>query len=263
MLTVAPAGEWGQMAEAHSPLEQFELHSWLDIPVGGLNLAFTKSSFMMLLIVALITIFLVAGVRGRALVPTRWQSMAELVYEFIGGMLTDIVGREGRKYMPFVFSLFMFVLFANLLGMIPYAFTVTSHIVVTFTMAMVVFVGVTLIGFIKNGVGFLRFFAPSGVPLLVMPLLVPIEIISYFVRPISLSVRLFANMMAGHTMLKVFGGFVPKLIGIGIFGTIGAGVPLLFMIVFTGFEIGVAIIQAYIFTILSCLYLNDALHPHH
>jgi len=251
------------MAEGHSPLEQFNIKPLIDFGVGDLNLSFTNSSLAMVAIVVLVTLFLVGGMRGRALIPTRWQSLAELIYEFIGGMLTDIVGREGRKYLPFVFSLFMFVLFANLLGMIPYSFTVTSHIIVTFTMAIVIFVGVTVIGFAKNGVGFLKFFAPSGVPLLVMPLLVPIEIISYFVRPISLSVRLFANMMAGHTMLKVFGGFVPQLIGVGFFGVVGAAIPFAFMVVFTGFEIGVAIIQAYIFTILSCLYLNDALHPHH
>lgn len=251
------------MAEAHNPLEQFEIKYWIDIPVGNLNLGFSNSSLWMLITVLLSTALIVFSMRGRGLVPTRWQSIAELLYEFIGGMLNDVVGKGGRPFFPFVFSLFIFVMFANLLGMIPLSFTVTSHIIVTFSLAIVIFVGVTVIGFAKNGIGFLRFFAPSGVPLLVMPLLVPIEIISYFVRPVSLSVRLFANMMAGHTMLKVFGGFVPKLIGVGIFGAIGATIPFAFMVVFTGFEIGVAIIQAYIFTILTCLYLNDALHPHH
>ncbi|MGH6932131.1 MAG: F0F1 ATP synthase subunit A [Dongiaceae bacterium] len=251
------------MAEAHSPLEQFEIKNIVDIPVGHLNLGFSNSSLWMVITTVLATAMIVLSMRGRGLVPTRWQSVAELLYEFVGGMLNDVVGKSGRPFFPFVFSLFMFVLFANLLGMVPLSFTVTSHIIVTFSLAIVIFIGVTIIGFIKNGVGFLRFFAPSGVPILVMPLLIPIEIISYFVRPVSLSVRLFANMMAGHTMLKVFGGFVPKLIGVGVLGAIGATVPLAFMVVFTGFEIGVAIIQAYIFTILTCLYLNDALHPHH
>jgi F-type H+-transporting ATPase subunit a len=244
-------------AESHSPLEQFRIHRLFEIHLGSLDLSITNSSIAMVVIVLLVTAFFVGAMRRPSLVPTRWQSMAEVTYEFIAGMLRDIVGSEGRKYFPFIFSLFVFVLFANLLGMIPLTFTVTSHIIVTFTLALLIFIGVTLIGFIKNGVGFLRFFAPAGVPWWVMPLLVPIEIISYFVRPISLSVRLFANMMAGHTMLKVFGGFV---IGLGI---IGGWAPLAFMVVFTGFEIGIAIIQAYIFTVLSCLYLNDALHPHH
>jgi F-type H+-transporting ATPase subunit a len=251
------------MAEAHSPLQQFEIKHWIDIPVGNLNLGFSNSAFWMLMTVVLSTLLIVVSMRGRGLVPTRWQSVAELFYEFIGNMLNDVVGKSGRPFFPFVFSLFIFVMFANLLGMIPYSFTVTSHIIVTFSLAIVIFTGVTVIGFVKNGLGFLKFFAPSGVPWWIMPMLVPIEIISYFVRPVSLSVRLFANMMAGHTMLKVFGGFVPKLIGAGILGAIGATIPLAFMVVFTGFEIGVAIIQAYIFTILTCLYLNDAMHPHH
>src|SRR5262245_47276177 len=244
-------------AEAHSPLEQFRIHRLFEIHIGSVDLSITNSTLAMVAIVGLVTIFLVGGMRQGSLVPTRWQSMAELVYEFIAGMLRDNVGNEGRKYFPFIFSLFVFVLFANLLGMIPLTFTVTSHIIVTFTMAIIIFIGVTVIGFAKNGISFLKFFAPEGPPWWVMPILVPIEIISYFVRPISLSVRLFANMMAGHTMLKVFGGFV---IGLGI---IGGWAPLAFMVVFTGFEIGIAIIQAYIFAVLSCLYLNDALHPHH
>ncbi len=245
------------MAEAHSPLAQFEVHPLIPIKIGSLDLSFTNSAAFMVLIVVAITAFLTLSTRGRTLVPTRWQSLAELLYEFIAGMLRDTVGNEGRKYFPLIFSLFMFVLFANLMGMIPYAFTVTSHIIVTFAMAIAIFVGVTIIGFVRNGIGFLRFFAPAGAPLWVMPLLIPIEVISYFVRPISLSVRLFANMMAGHTMLKVFAGFV---VGLGI---LGGWAPLAFMVVFTGFEVGIAVIQAYIFTILSVLYLNDALHPHH
>jgi F-type H+-transporting ATPase subunit a len=167
------------------------------------------------------------------------------------------VGSAGQKYFPFVFTLFMFVLFLNLLGMMPYSFTVTSHIIVTFAMAAFIFLAVTVIGFIKHGAGFLGFFVPKGVPIVLLPLLVVIEVISYLTRPVSLSVRLFANMMAGHTMLKVFGGFVVAL------GFIGGWAPLAFMVAFTGLEILVAFLQAYVFAILTCIYLNDALHMHH
>jgi F-type H+-transporting ATPase subunit a len=171
-------------------------------------------------------------------------------------MLRDSAGKEGMRFFPFVFSIFMFVLFCNVLGLFPFSFTVTGQIIVTFALAAVVFIGVTIIGFVRNGLGFLHLFCPAGVPIFVMPLLIPIEIISYFVRPVSLSVRLFLNMMVGHTMLKVFAGFVVLL---GIFGI----APLIFIVIFIGFELFVAVLQAYIFAVLSCLYLNDALHPHH
>jgi F-type H+-transporting ATPase subunit a len=191
------------------------------------------------------------------LVPGRLQSVGELAYEFISGMMRDILGNSGRAYFPFVFTLFMFVLAANMLGMVPYSFTVTSHIIVTFALAATVFVGATVIGFIKNGPGYLRLFVPSGVPILLLPLLVVIEVISYFTRPISLSVRLFANMMAGHTMLKVFAGFV---VGMGV---LGGWAPLAMMVALTGLEILVAFLQAYVFAVLTCIYLNDALNMHH
>jgi F-type H+-transporting ATPase subunit a len=195
--------------------------------------------------------------RGGSLVPTRLQSMAELSYEFIANMIRDNVGRAGMKYFPFIFSLFLFILFGNLLGMIPYAFTFTSHIIVTFTMAFVVFLGVTVIGFVRHGVGFLKLFVPSGVPIFLLPLMVVIEVLSYLTRPISLSVRLFANMMAGHTMLKVFGGFVVAL------GILAGWAPLAFIVALTGLEVGIAFLQAYVFTILTCIYLNDAVNMHH
>ena len=194
---------------------------------------------------------------GRALVPGRLQSVAELAYEFVANMVRENVGSAGQRYFPFIFTLFMFVLASNMLGMVPYSFTVTSHIVVTFALATVVFLGVTVIGFAKHGAGFLKFFVPSGVPVALLPLLVVIEVISYLTRPVSLSVRLFANMMAGHTMLKVFAGFV---IGLGV---IGGWAPLAFMVAFTGLELLVAFLQAYVFAILTCIYLNDALHMHH
>ncbi len=243
--------------DQHSPLAQFEIKPLVDIHIGGLDVSFTNSSAWMIVVITLSTLLFTLSMRGRAVVPGRWQSVTELCYQFVANMIRDNVGSEGRQYFPFIFTLFVFILFANILGMLPYSFTVTSHIIVTFALALVVFVGVTIIGFVKNGARFLRLFVPSGVPMALLPMLVPIEIISYFVRPISLSVRLFANMMAGHTMLKVFGGFVFAL-GIWL-----GWAPLLFLVALTGLEVGIAFLQAYVFTILTCLYLHDALHPGH
>ena len=245
------------MAEAHSPLEQFEIKRLVTLRLGDLDVSFTNSSLFMVVILVAVTLLMTVPLRSRALVPGRWQSVAEMSYEFVANMLLNITGAEGRKYVPFIFTLFMFVLFANVIGMIPGTFTVTSHIIVTFAMAIVIFIGVTIIGLLKNGLKFFGLFAPHGVPWWLLVFLVPIELLSYFVRPVSLSLRLFANMMAGHTMLKVVAGFVISL------GVIGGWAPLAFMVVFTGFEIFVALLQAYIFTVLSCLYLNDALHPVH
>ena len=239
----------------HSPLEQFTIKPLAPIEIGGYDVSFTNSSLFMVFTIILATVFLAGGMRRRAMVPGRWQSMAELSYEFIANMVRDNVGSEGRRFFPFVFTLFMFILFGNMLGMLPYGFTFTSHIIVTFTLAMVVFVGVTVLGFVKHGIGFLKFFAPSGVPIFIMPLLIPIEIISYLSRPISLSVRLFANMLAGHTLLKVFGGFV---IALGVAGV----VPFAFLVALMGLELLIAFLQAYVFAILTCLYINDALHLH-
>jgi F-type H+-transporting ATPase subunit a len=243
--------------EGHSPLEQFAIDRLIHIPIGGLDASFTNSSLFMVIAIALITLFLTLAMRQSALVPGRWQSMAELSYEFIGKMIRDNVGQEGRQYFPFIFSLFMFILFCNLLGMVPYSFTVTSHIIVTFALALVVFLGVTVIGFIRHGAHFLKLFVPSGVPIALLPLLVIIEVLSYLIRPVSLSVRLFANMLAGHTMLKVFGGFVVAL------GVLGGWAPLAFVVALTGLEIGIAILQAYVFAILTCIYLNDAINLSH
>ncbi len=238
-----------------SPLKQFEIQTLVPIKVGGIDVSFTNSSLFMTAAVIAITLFLTLSTRRRALVPGRWQSLAEIFYEFIAGMIRDNVGPEGRKYFPFIFTLFMFILFGNLIGLIPYSFTFTSHIIVTFGIAMAVFVGVTIIGFIKHGWRFFGLLLPQGVPWYIAPLLVPIELLSYFTRPVSLSLRLFANMTAGHTMLKVFAGFVAA---IGMFGF----VPLIFVAALTGLEFLIACLQAYVFTILSCIYLNDALHMH-
>jgi F-type H+-transporting ATPase subunit a len=194
--------------------------------------------------------------RKRALVPGRWQSMAEMSYEFVANLLRDTVGSEGRKYFPLVFTLFMFILFGNMLGMIPYSFTFTSHVIVTFAMALAVFIGVTVLGFVKHGFHFFSFFVPPGVSVILWPLMIPIEIISYLSRPISLSVRLFANLTAGHTMLKVFAGFIISL------GVVGGVLPFAFVVALTGLELLIAFLQAYVFTILTCFYINDALRLH-
>ena len=236
-------------------MEQFEIDRIIDFNIGGVDASFTNSSLWMILAVTGITLFTNIAMSGRKTVPGRLQSVAEMAYEFVANMLRENVGAEGMKYFPFIFTVFMFVLFCNMLGMIPGSFTVTSHIIVTFAMAFFIFLGVTAIGFYLHGLGFLKLFVPTGIPWVLVPLLVVIEVISYLTRPISLSVRLFANMLAGHTMLKVFAGFVVSL---GIFGV----VPLVFMVALTGLEFLVAFLQAYVFAILTCIYLNDAIHLH-
>ncbi|MBM3509679.1 MAG: F0F1 ATP synthase subunit A [Alphaproteobacteria bacterium] len=243
------------MAAGESPLHQFEINRLLPIEIGGLDVSFTNSSLWMVIAVGAASLMLTMSMSRGALVPGRWQSIAELAYEFIAKLLSDSAGREARKYFPLVFSLFVFILFANLLGLIPYAFTTTSHIIVTFAMAGCVFIGVTILGFVKHGARFLGFFVPHGVPAVMLPLLVPIELISYLIRPITLSVRLFANMLAGHTLLKVLGGFI---VALGFFGIL----PWAFIVALYALELLVAFLQAYVFTILTCLYINDALHMH-
>jgi len=242
--------------EFHNPLEQFEVHRLIELPIGDLDFSYTNSAFFMTLIVLIVWGFVAGGMRHASAVPSRWQSMVEITYEFIGNMLYENVGPEARRFFPFVFSLFMFILAANMIGMIPYTFTVTSHIIVTFAFAILVFIGVTVMGFVNHGLRFLKIFAPSGVPWPMYIILIPIELISYLSRPVSLSVRLFANMMAGHTMLKVIAGFVATL---GIFGIF----PILFIVALTGLEILIAFLQAFVFAILTCIYLNDAYHIDH
>lgn len=243
------------MAEAHNPLDQFVIQAWVPIKIGDFDASFTNSSAFMLLSVICATALMVLAVRPRSGVPGRWQLLAELSYQFIAKMVADNIGKEGRSYFPLIFSIFIFVLFGNLLGMIPYSFTFTSHIAVTLTMALLIFIMVTLIAFFKHGMKFFSFFLPEGVPIILAPLMIAIEVISYFTRPFSLSVRLFANMMAGHTLLKVIGGFVVPL---GIFGF----VPVAGLVAVMGLEFLIAFLQAYIFTILTCIYINDAIHLH-
>jgi F-type H+-transporting ATPase subunit a len=237
------------------PLEQFTIERWIPIKIGGIDASFTNSAFFMCVAVVIASALIIWGTRQRALVPGRWQSLAELSYEFIAGMIDQNVGHEGREYFNFIFTLFLFILLGNLLGMIPYGFTFTSHIIVTFAMAAVVFIGVTIIGIARHGFHFLSLFVPHGVPKVLLLLLVPIEVLSYFIRPFTLSIRLFANMMAGHTMLAIFAGFVAAM---GIFGLLPLGVDVLLIFL----ELLVAVLQAYVFTILTCLYLRDAIHLH-
>ena len=241
-----------------NPMHQFNVYRiGPEISFGNVDISFTNASlFMMISALAIISVFF-AGTKRKAIVPTKIQLLTELSYTLISKMISDTAGSKAKPYFPFVFSLFMFVLFCNMLGMLPYSFTVTSHIIVTFALAAVIFVGVTIIGFVNHGAGYLKLFIPSGVPVFLLPLIVVIEIISYLSRPVSLSVRLFANMMAGHTMLKVFGGFVVSL------GILGGWLPLSFSVALTGLEILVAFLQAYVFAILTCIYLNDALNLHH
>ena len=238
-----------------NPLDQFTIKPIVPIEVAGANVSFTNSSlFMGLAVLCVLGLFYFAG-RHATLVPGRLQSLVEVVYEFILGIIDDNVGKEGRRYFSYIITLFMFILFGNLLGMIPGSFTFTSHIIVTFAMAIVVVGAVTVIGFKRHGLHFLSLFAPSGVPVYIYPLLIPIEILSYLVRPVSLSVRLAVNMTAGHILMKSFAGFV---LAMGVFGVL----PLLVAVGLTGLEFAIAFLQAYVFTVLACLYLNDALHLH-
>lgn len=239
----------------HSPLEQFQINRLIPMEVGGVDVSFTNSALWMVLVIAGATLFLTLGMQRRAMVPGRLQSMAEMTYEMVASVVRDNVGTAGRPYFPFIFTIFIFVLFANLFGLIPYSFTVTSHIIVTFALAAMVWIGVTVIGFAKHGLHFFSLFLPKGIPIALAPLLVVIELISYLVRPVTLSMRLFANMMAGHTLIKVIAGFV---VALGFFGV----VPLVVTSAIYGLELLVAVLQAYVFAILTSLYLNDALNLH-
>ncbi len=241
-------------------LSQFELTPFL----GGFGQAigFSQSNAFMLLALGLTTLFILAAAARGAMIPGRLQSLGEASYEFIQGMVTEQVGDEGKKYFPFVFAIFMFVLFGNLLGMLPYAFTFTSHIAVTLTLAVIVFVTVTVIALMRHGMHFFSYFFPEGAPVWLAPIIIPVEVISYFSRVVSLSVRLFANMVAGHVMLKVFATFVVLLGGLGAVGPFVAVLPLGVNIALVGFEFLVAFLQAYVFAILTSIYLHDAVHLH-
>ncbi|MDB4153495.1 F0F1 ATP synthase subunit A [Candidatus Pelagibacter sp.] len=243
---------------AANPMTQFNVYRiGPEIKLGAFDISFTNASLFMIISSLAILIIFNIGSKKNSLLPNKIQLLAELSYIFVSKMISDTAGLKAKPYFAFIFSLFMFVLFCNMFGMIPYTFTVTSHIIVTFVLAAFIFIGVTIVGFAKHGFGYLKLFVPSGVPAILLPLIVVIEVISYLSRPVSLSVRLFANMMAGHTMMKVFGGFVISL------GIVGGWLPLSFSVALTGLEILVAFLQAYVFAILTCIYLNDALNLHH
>jgi F-type H+-transporting ATPase subunit a len=246
---------------ANDPTHQFLVNKIVPIEIGGVDFSFTNASLFMVATVAAAAGFLYFTTSRRGLVPNRMQSVSEMSYEFIASMLREGAGSHGMKFFPFVFSLFMFVLTANLLGMVPYFFTVTSQIIVTFALALLVIGTVVVYGFYKHGFGFLKLFVPSGVPGALLPLVVSIEVISFLSRPISLSIRLFANMLAGHITLKVFAGFVTSLSALGAVGVAGAILPLLMTVALTGLEFLVSFLQAYVFAVLTCMYLNDAVHP--
>ena len=237
-------------------MEQFEIHPLIPIHVGKYDLSYTNSALFMTFAVALTALLFWGATKKRTMVPSRWQSVAEITYEFVADMVKSNAGKEAMGYFPFVFALFLFVLFGNFLGLMPYGFTFTSHIIVTFAMAAFIFVAVTIIGFAKHGFHFFSLFLPPGTPLAMAFVLVPLEFFSYMIRPVTLSLRLFANMLAGHVLLKVLAGFI---IGLGIFF---GWVPLLAVFGITLLELLVAFLQAYVFALLTCIYLNDAIHLH-
>ena len=246
------------------PIHQFEIKKLFPIAhIGGMEIAFTNSALFMLIGLLLILLLMLGATRSRALIPGRLQSVAEISYEFVATTLRSTAGTEGMKFFPLVFSLFMFILVLNVMGIIPYTFTVTSHIIITVALALLVFFTVIIYGFWKNGLRFFKLFVPSGIPIYILPLVTFIEVLSFLSRPVSHSVRLFANMLAGHIALKVFAGFITLLAGLGILGTVGAVLPLGMVIALTALELLVAFLQAYVFTILTCIYLNDAIHPGH
>ena len=258
------------MAYKIDPISQFEVERIVPLKIGGVDVSFTNTAFAMLLAVTLATIFLMLSMRSRALVPGRLQSVAEIAYNFVEGMLRDTIGHKGKPFLPFVFTLFFFILFCNMLGLLPYElpvgsfhkFTATSQIIVTFGMAAFVISMVIVVGLVKHGLHFFSLFVPKGVPIFLLPLIVLIEVISFLMRPISLSVRLFANMLAGHTMLEVFAGFVVMMALSGGIATAGVIFPLAFAVAITALEFLVAFLQAYVFAVLTCIYLNDAIHLH-
>jgi F-type H+-transporting ATPase subunit a len=242
------------------PIHQFAI---TDIVSFGDGAGFSNSALFMVLTVGLIVAYLLLSTSRRSIVPNRLQVVSEMLYEFVANMVRDAAGTEGMKFFPFVFSLFMFVLVANLFGMFPFFFAVTSHIIVTFALAMLVILTVIIYGVWRNGAKFLRLFVPAGVPGYVLPIVVPIEVVSFLSRPVSLSVRLFANILAGHITLKVFAGFVVTLGSLGFLGWLGALLPLTMTVALTALELLVSVLQAYVFAVLTCLYLNDAIHPAH
>ncbi|MGH1398317.1 MAG: F0F1 ATP synthase subunit A [Alphaproteobacteria bacterium] len=246
-----------------NPVKQFVIEEKIAFDAGGIDLSFTNSALWMVFGVVLSTMFLSIAMRKRELVPGRMQVFAELLYEFVAKMVRDNVGAKGRKYFPFVFTVFVFVLMGNILGLLPYSFTYTSHLAVTGALALGVFFMVIIFGLINHGAKFFSIFIPSGVPWWILPIIIPIELISFFVRPITLSVRLFANMMAGHIMLKIIAGFAVGAAGMASWGFLVGFAPAFIGTLMLLFELLVAFIQAYVFAILACVYLKDSVDLHH
>jgi len=252
------------VAVMDDPIHQFEIINYFSLgKIGSVNFAFTNSALYMGIAVGLTAALMLGATAGRQLVPGRMQSIAELVFEFVENMIRNTIGEGGMRFFPLVFSLFMFLLVSNLIGLVPFQFTVASHIIITAALALLVFFNVLIYGFWKNGLRFFDVFVPKGVPGYILPAIVFIEVFSFLVRPLSHSVRLFANMLAGHITLKVFAGFVTMLGAFGFLGWVGAMLPLALTIALTALELLVAFLQAYVFAILTCIYLNDALHPGH
>ncbi len=241
------------------PIEQFEIKPIYNLEIAGYDVSFTNSSLWMIIAIVAISLVMVLGTRQRALVPGRFQAMVEMLYEFVANMVIDIAGPEARKYFPYIFTLFVFIFFGNFLGLLPMSFTYTSHFAVTFALGFMGFIIFTLIGFARHGLDYLKLFMPGGTPIMLAPILIPIELFSYFARPFSLAIRLFANMLAGHVVLKIFAGFGVALAA--VHPAVGI-LPAFFNVGLIGFEIFVAALQAYIFSLLMCVYLNDAVHLH-
>ncbi|OPB29183.1 F0F1 ATP synthase subunit A [Bartonella sp. WD12.1] len=250
-------------AHAPDPIHQFEVSRLINISIGNMDLSFTNVSFFIIITVVLSSVFLFLSSSSRRLVPTRMQSISEMAYEFVASTLRESAGVQGMRFFPLVFSLFIFILVANFIGLFPYFYTITSQIMITFSLAMLVILTVIGYGFYKHGVCFLKLFVPSGVPVMILPLVIMIELISFLSRPISLSLRLFANMLAGHITLKVFSGFIVSMVGVGVIGIGGSILPLIMTVAITALEFLVAFLQAYVFTVLTCMYLSDAVHLGH
>jgi F-type H+-transporting ATPase subunit a len=246
-----------------TPLEQFSINSLLPIRIGNVYISFTNSSLYLLLATGLVLLFLyLITLNGGYLLPTRWQSVVEMIYQFVASLVEEQIGASGRKYFPLILTIFLFLLSCNLVGMIPYSFTATSHLVVTFGLSLSLFIGITIVGFQKHGLHFFSFLLPKGAPLILAPLLVVLELVSYCFRAVSLGVRLFANMMAGHTLVKIISSFAWSMVSLGGGLAVASVIPVVIIFALTGLEIGVACLQAYVFTILICIYLNDAIHLH-
>ncbi|KEG19896.1 F0F1 ATP synthase subunit A [Bartonella bacilliformis] len=250
-------------SHAPDPIHQFEISRLINVSIGNIDFSFTNVSFFIIATVVLSSVFLFISSSSRRLVPTRMQSISEMAYEFVASTLRESAGVQGMKFFPLVFALFVFILVANFIGLFPYFYTITSQIMITFSLAMLVILTVIGCGFYKHGFGFLKLFVPNGVPVVILPLVTVIEVISFFSRPISLSLRLFANMLAGHITLKVFSGFIVSMVGLGFIGVGGSILPLIMTVAITALEFLVAFLQAYVFTVLTCMYLNDAVHPGH